>query len=71
MDYVLLTSTGTMVDSFEEETLARAALQRIIDAEPEAVEDLALMVYGEDGMPVDGPLFAQVPSRSRERSRST
>ena len=65
MDYVLLTSTGTMVDSYEEEWAARAALQRIVDAEPEAAEDIALMVYGDDGLPVDGPLFAKVPTGFR------
>jgi len=54
-----------MVDSYEEEWAARAALQRIVDAEPEAAEDIALMVYGDDGLPVDGPLFAKVPTGFR------
>jgi hypothetical protein len=57
MHYVLLSSTGNMVESYDEESIARAALQRIVDAEPEAVEDIALMVYGEDGQPVSGPVF--------------
>jgi hypothetical protein len=65
MHYVLLSSTGNMVDSYEEESIARAALQRIVDAEPEAVEDVALMIYGEDGQPVGGPLFAKTPSGLR------
>jgi hypothetical protein len=65
MHYVLLSSTGNMVDSYEEETIARAALQRIVDAEPETIKDIALMIYGEDGQPVGGPLFAETPSGLR------
>jgi hypothetical protein len=59
MNYVLLSSTGNMVESYEEESIARAALQRIVDAEPEVAEDIALMTYGEDGLPVGGPVFAE------------
>jgi hypothetical protein len=62
MHYVLLSATGNMVDSYEEETIARAALQRIVDAEPEAIKDVALMIYGDDGMPAGGPVFAETPS---------
>lgn len=65
MHYVLLSSTGNMVHSYEEESVARAALQRIVDAEPEAVEDIALMIYGEDGQSVGGPVFAEMPSGLR------
>lgn len=65
MHYVLLSSTGNMVDSYEEETIARAALQRIVDAEPEAIKDVALMIYGEDGQPVGGPEFAESSSGLR------
>jgi hypothetical protein len=57
MHYVLLTSTGNMIDSYERESAARAALQRLVDAEPEAAEDVALMTYGDDGRPVDDPVF--------------
>jgi hypothetical protein len=65
MHYALLSSTGNMVDSYEEEGIARAALQRIVDAEPEAVEDVALMIYDEDGQLVGGPVFAEAPSGLR------
>jgi hypothetical protein len=57
MHYVLLTSTGNMIDSYERESAARAALQRLVDAEPEAAEDVALMTYGDDGRPVGDPVF--------------
>jgi hypothetical protein len=62
MHYVLLSSTGNMVDSYEEESIARAALQRIVDAEPKAAEDIALMTYGDDGQPVGDPMFAKTPT---------
>jgi hypothetical protein len=62
MYYVLLSSTGNLIDSHEDEAEARAALQRIIDAEPDAAEDVALMTYGDDGMPVGDPVFAKIPA---------
>jgi hypothetical protein len=62
MHYVLLSSTGNLIDSYEEIADARAALQRIIDTEPDAAEDVALMTYGDDGMPVGDPLFAKIPA---------
>lgn len=65
MHYVLLSSTGDLIDSYEDEATARAALQRIVDNEPEAIEDVALMTYGPDGMPVAGPEFAKSASRVR------
>jgi len=62
MHYVLLSSTGNLIDSYEDESAAQSALQRIIDTEPNAAEDVALMTYGDDGMPIDDPVFAQVPA---------
>lgn len=51
-----------MIDSYNEEPAAHAALRRIVDAEPEAAEHVALMTYGEDGQPVGEPMFAKAPS---------
>ncbi len=62
MHYVLLSSTGNLIDSYEDESQALMALQRIVDAEPDAAEDVALMTYGDDGMPIGGPAFAKVPA---------
>ncbi len=59
MHYVLLSSTGNMIDSYSEEPAARAALRRIVEAEPEAADDVALMTYGEDGQPLGDPVFAK------------
>lgn len=65
MHYVLLSSTGNMVDSYEDESIARAALQRIVDVEPKAAEDVALMTYGDDGQPVGDPVFAKMSTGIR------
>jgi hypothetical protein len=59
MHYVLLSSTGNLIDSFNEESQARAALQRIVDTDPDATKDVALMIYGDDGMPLGDPVFAK------------
>lgn len=65
MQYAIFDSTGNLVESFEDEQSAREALDRIIDAEPEAAEQVALFVYGDDGMPVGEPVFAPAASGVR------
>jgi hypothetical protein len=62
MHYVLLSSTGNLIDSYEKESEALDALRRIVEAEPDAAEDVALMTYGDDGMPLGDPIFANAPS---------
>jgi hypothetical protein len=62
MHYVLLSSTGNLIDSYEDESAAHSALQRFIDSELDAAEAVALMTYGDDGMPIGDPVFAQVPA---------
>ncbi|HEY2536542.1 MAG TPA: hypothetical protein VGI24_06115 [Solirubrobacteraceae bacterium] len=62
MHYVLLSSTGNLIDSYDDESKARVALQRIVDGDPENAEDVALMSYGDDGMPVGNPVFAKIPA---------
>jgi len=54
-----------MIDSYEEEPAARASLQRIVEAEPEAARDVALMTYGDDGLPTGDPKFAKAPTVTR------
>jgi hypothetical protein len=63
--YVLFSSTGNMIGCYDKKSEASAALQRIVAAEPEAVEDVALFSLGDDGMPVDGPVFATASAGSR------
>lgn len=53
-----------MIDSYEQEPAARAALQRIVETEPEAAEDVVLMAYGDDGLPTGDPEFAKAPTRT-------
>lgn len=65
MHYVLLSSTGNMIDSYEEEAVARAALQRIVDVEPDAAEDIALVTYDENGLPSGDPQFFKVATATR------
>ncbi len=64
MDYSLFSSTGNLIDSFTNETDARAALQRIVEAEPTAAEDVTLFVSDDEGNVVDGPIHA-VPAAVR------
>lgn len=64
MDYSLFSSTGNLIDSFTDETEARAALQRIVEAEPDAAEDVALFVADDAGAIVDGPIHT-VPAHVR------
>jgi hypothetical protein len=65
MHYVLLSSTGNMIDSYDEEPAAHAALRRIVDAEPGVADDIALMTYGDDGQPVGDPVLATAPASIR------
>ena len=52
MYYVILDSSGNLVESFDDERQARATLQQIVGEEPEAAEHLALLTYDEHGEPV-------------------
>jgi hypothetical protein len=64
MDYSLFSSSGNLIDSFDNEDDARAALQRIVESEPEAAEDVALLISDDAGNVVAGPIHAvPVPAR--------
>jgi hypothetical protein len=64
LDYSLFSSTGNLIDSFSDESEARAELQRILEAAPSAANDVALFVADDDGAVVDGPIHA-VPAPVR------
>ena len=49
MHYVILDITANMVDSFDREDEARAALEQIVRQDPDAADEYALMTYGDDG----------------------
>jgi hypothetical protein len=59
MYYEIFDSSGNLVESFPDEESARTALNRIVDAEPEAAEDVALFVYDDNGMSTSDPIFAR------------
>jgi hypothetical protein len=64
MNYSLFASTGNLIDSFDDEVEARAALQRIVELEPESAEEIALLISDDDGTVVGGPIHA-VPAAVR------
>jgi hypothetical protein len=64
MDYSLFSSSGNLIDSFDNEDDARAALQSIVESEPEAADDVALLISDDAGNLVAGPIHAvPVPTR--------
>lgn len=64
MNYSLFSSTGNLIDSYDDEAEARAALQRIVELEPEHADDVALFISDDAGTVVDGPIHA-VPVSAR------
>ena len=58
MNYSLFASTGNMIDSFDDDAEARAALQRIVELEPESADEIALFISDDDGTVVEGPIHA-------------
>jgi hypothetical protein len=62
MDYSLF-SSGNLIDSFDNEDDARAALQRIVESEPEAAENVALLISDDAGNVVADPIHVPVPAR--------
>jgi hypothetical protein len=52
MDYMILDSAGNALASFEDELTARATLHAIAAVDPEAREQVVLLAYDDDGMPV-------------------
>jgi hypothetical protein len=65
MTYTLMAHTGNMIDWFDNESEARAALQRIVELEPKYAEDVALFVSDDDGNLIEGPIHA-VPASVAE-----
>ena len=52
MYWTIFDSTGNLVESFDQEDEARAALDRIAHEEPEAAEHVALLSFDDEGKPV-------------------
>jgi len=64
IQYSLFSSSGNLIDSFTDEASARAALQRLVESEPEAADDLALFVSDDHGAVLEGPIHS-VPAVHR------
>jgi hypothetical protein len=58
MDYSLFSKAGGLIDSFTDETEARAALRRLVASEPEAADEVALFISDDEGRVVEGPIHA-------------
>ena len=58
MEYMILDSAGNALASFEDEASARATLHAMAMVEPDAADEIALLAYDEEGMPVGEALFA-------------
>jgi hypothetical protein len=58
MTDTVMASTGDMIDWFDNEPEARAALQRIVEFDPEATSEVALFVSDENGQIIEGPIHA-------------
>jgi hypothetical protein len=53
MDYfVILDSTGNLVESFDEETGAREAMERIVRQDPDSADEYAMLRYDATGHPI-------------------
>ena len=57
MYYVLLDSTGNLIASYRDEDEARAALAQLVEDDPEAEDDVALMTYDDQGEIAADPVF--------------
>jgi hypothetical protein len=56
--FVILTSDANLVESFDDEGEARAALADIARQDPGAADEYAMLTYGDDGQPVGEALIA-------------
>jgi hypothetical protein len=59
---MILDSAGNAIASFTDEMTARATIHAIIRIEPESADELVLLAYDDDGMPVgQAQTFFDVP----------
>jgi hypothetical protein len=54
--YVILDSTASLVDSFDQESEARLALESIVRQDPESADEYALLTYDDSGHPLGNAL---------------
>jgi hypothetical protein len=59
MHYMILDSAGNAVDTFDDLRAALDALERLVEAEPEAAEHVVLLSYDAEGNPVGEALTVE------------
>jgi|GEM_PF-1335225 len=65
MTHMLFDSNGNAINSYDDETAARAALRAIVQRDPAVAEHVLLISYDEDGDPVgEAVLAADLPPSS-------
>jgi hypothetical protein len=57
MYFVLLDSTGNLIASYRDEDEAREALAQIVEDDPSAADEIALMTYDDEGAVAADPVF--------------
>lgn len=65
MCYVILDSSGNLIESFDQEPEARAVPDQIVREEPEAAEHVALLAYDDHGEPVGDAITISAPTTTR------
>jgi hypothetical protein len=58
MQFLILDRLGNAVAAYDDEGTARANLHAIVEVEPEAADEIVLVQYDDDGMPVGEPVTA-------------
>lgn len=56
MYYALIDSTGNLIDTYDSEGAAKAALAEFVRDEPEIADHVAVLAYDDQGEPVGEPL---------------
>jgi hypothetical protein len=64
MNYAIFSSDGNLLESFDERGAARAALQHMVTSEPEAMDEIAIVVLGDDGAPTGEAMLPVDPDRA-------
>lgn len=60
MFYVLMDNTGNMIGSYSDQDEAFDALGELVDDDPQAADQIALLTYDDQGAVADDPVFIPV-----------
>ena len=62
MHFAILSSDANLVESFDQEDDARAALQAIVQLDPDSASEYAILTYDDSGQQVGDAIFASDPA---------